>query len=316
MTRNSNNKIRALLAVDGSEESLGAVRYVAKSLQRATTEVILYQVISKVPEVFWDLGKDPVWQKKIESVKAWEKQQEKQAGIFLKTVLDIFAKNGFAPDQITSRIGIQKEGIARDIVAEARRGYDLLVIGRGKNCLFTEMPLGSVASKLIYANGAPSLWLIGGKPSSDKVLVSMDFSPNAMRAVEHAGRMFNRGTNTFTLFHAIRGIPINYEGMEEIFPDEYRQQLLDDAEREIRPAMEIAEAKLHQLDIAPERICSKIIAGVGSRAATIMDEARRGGYGTIVMGRRGITEVPDFTMGRVTNKVVQVARDQTLCIVS
>lgn len=315
MKKNS-RKIRVLLALDGSEESLIAVRYVAKSLQKATTEVVLFQVISKIPEVFWDLGRDPVWQKKIDSVREWERQQEKHAAVFMKTVLEIFSQSGFHPSQITSRIGIQKEGIARDIVAEARHGYDLLVIGRGKNCIFTEMPLGSVASKLIYANGAPSLWLIGGKPSSKKVLVSMDFSDNAMRAVEHAGKMFNRGRNTFTLFHAIRGIPINYEGMEEIFPDEYRQQLLDDAERNIRPALKVAEAKLRRLDISPERICSKIIAGVGSRAATIMDEARRGGYGTIIMGRRGITEVQDFTMGRVTNKVVQIARDYTLSIVS
>jgi len=53
-----------------------------------------------------------------------------------------------------------------------------------------------------------------------------------------------------------------------------------------------------------------------SRAAAIVQEAKQNGYGTIVVGRRGITEVAEFSMGRVTNKLTQLAKTQALCIIA
>lgn len=39
-------------------------------------------------------------------------------------------EKGFAADRVTTKIRPKKRGIARDILAEARSGYDLIVIGR------------------------------------------------------------------------------------------------------------------------------------------------------------------------------------------
>ena len=88
-----------------------------------------------------------------------------------------------------------------------------------------------------------------------------------------------------------------------------------DAEREIQPALQIARDHLEKLDIATDRVSTKIITSVRSRAAAIVQEAKQSGYGTIVVGRRGITEVAEFSMGRVTNKLTQLAKTQALCIV-
>ena len=131
----------------------------------------------------------------------------------------------------------------------------------------------------------------------------------------HAGQLFGGGNNTITLFHAIRGISVSIEGMEDIFPDSYRKRLLEDAEKEIRPALKLAELWLSKMGVAPERVSTKIVTGVASRAAAVVEEAKKGGYGTIVAGRRGISEVADFSMGRVTNKLSQLAKEQSLCIV-
>jgi nucleotide-binding universal stress UspA family protein len=38
--------------------------------------------------------------------------------------------------------------------------------------------------------------------------------------------------------------------------------------------------------------------------------------GTIIMGRRGLSRTQDFFMGRVTNKVVYLAREKSVWIVS
>ncbi|MBU1564506.1 MAG: universal stress protein [Proteobacteria bacterium] len=309
-------KIRKiLLAVDGFEQSMDAVRYVCNSVQPAKAEVVVYQVMGKVPDVFWDLARDPAWQQKIESLRAWEKQQEAIVASFMNTALALFKEAGFSPGSVATQVGRQKEGIARDIIAEARKGYDVVVIGRGKSSAEEGTPLGSVASKILSAATTFSLWLIGGKPTSDKVLIAIDSSEGGFRAVEHAGRMFSHDNNTFTLFHAIRGITVSSEGMEDIFPEAYRQQLMGDAEREIQPVMQIARDSLEKMDISPERISTKIITSVKSRAAAIVQEAKQSDHGTIVVGRRGITEVAEFSMGRVTNKLTQLAKTQALCIV-
>jgi nucleotide-binding universal stress UspA family protein len=314
MKGEGNKKI--LLAVDGSDESLAVVRYVSESVQPTGSEILLYQVVSKVPEVFWDLGKDPAWLGKIEAIRDYEHKQEGFAASFLNKAVEMFKSAGFNPGNVTARIGVLHEGIARDIVAEAKRGdYGVLVIGRGKSASMQDMPLGGVASKILSAGPAPAIWLVGGKPSSDNILVAMDASNSSIQAVKHAGRMFNQGRNTITLFHAVRGISVTMEGMEDIFPDAYRKRLLEDAEREIRPALKLAELWLTEMDIAAERISTKIVTGVSSRAAAVVEEARSGNYGTIVAGRRGISEVADFSMGRVTNKLTQLAKEQSLCIV-
>ena len=63
------------------------------------------------------------------------------------------------------------------------------------------------------------------------------------------------------------------------------------------------------------RISTKIITGVQSRAAAIVKEARQGDYETIVLGRRGLSQVRTFFIGRVTNKVIHMARDRTVWVV-
>jgi nucleotide-binding universal stress UspA family protein len=234
----------------------------------------------------------------------------------MDSALALFNKAGFSPERVTTKIGRQKEGIARDIIAEARQGYDVVVIGRGKTSAEEGTPLGSVASKILSAATSFSLWLIGGKPNSDKVLIAMDSSEGGLRAVDHAGTLFNHDNNFITLFHAIRGITVSSEGMEDIFPEAYRQQLMGDAEKEIQPALQIAVDHLENMDISPDRISTKIITSVRSRAAAIVQEAKQNGYGTIIVGRRGITEVAEFSMGRVTNKLTQLAKTQALCIIA
>lgn len=312
----SEGKKKILLTVDGSDESLAVVRYVSEAVQPAGSEILVYQVISKVPEVFWDLGKDPAWLPKIEAVREYEKKQESFAVGFMNKAVNLFKDAGFKPGSVATRIGVQHEGIARDIVAEAKvGGYEVVVIGRGKSASAPGTPLGGVASKILGTSPTPTVWLVGGRPGSDKVLVAMDSSDNSLKAVTHAGQMFNHGKNTFTLFHAIRGISVSMEGMEDIFPESYRQRLLEDAESEIRPALKRGELALIKMDIAPDRITTKIVTGVRSRAAVIVEEATKGGYGTIIVGRRGVSEVADFSMGRVTNKLTQLAKDQSLCIV-
>jgi nucleotide-binding universal stress UspA family protein len=52
-----------------------------------------------------------------------------------------------------------------------------------------------------------------------------------------------------------------------------------------------------------------------SRSGDIMRAAREGAYGTIVVGRGGVSKVGDFLMGRVTSHVLNQAKDFAVWIV-
>ena len=53
------------MAVDGSEQAFEAVRYVSRLLPPNRMEVVLFHVMTKVPESFWDMEKEPTLRQKI-----------------------------------------------------------------------------------------------------------------------------------------------------------------------------------------------------------------------------------------------------------
>lgn len=59
-----------------------------------------------------------------------------------------------------------------------------------------------------------------------------------------------------------------------------------------------------------------MIMGYQSRAASLYNEAEKNGYGTIVIGRRGISVVEEFFMGRVARKITQMAKNSAVWIAS
>ena len=49
-----------LLAVDGSDRSHDAVRYASKILNPEKTHVVLFHVMWKIDQAFWDMGINPI----------------------------------------------------------------------------------------------------------------------------------------------------------------------------------------------------------------------------------------------------------------
>ena len=68
---------KILLAVDGSEHALEAVRYVSKMPPFRELEVVLFNVHSPIPEAYWDLGKKASFGWAIHDVRAWERERDK-----------------------------------------------------------------------------------------------------------------------------------------------------------------------------------------------------------------------------------------------
>lgn len=76
---------------------------------------------------------------------------------------------------------------------------------------------------------------------------------------------------------------------------------------EIIPFIEESKSMLVNAGIRLDQISVKITGGTSSAARDILEEAKKGDYGTIVLGRRGISMLKEFFMGSVTNKVLQAS---------
>ena len=67
--------------------------------------------------------------------------------------------------------------------------------------------------------------------------------------------------------------------------------------------------------IGENQITIRVVDGSRSESADILKEAENSNTGTIVLGLHGYSGVNDYTMGSVTRKVLNTAKNMTVCIV-
>jgi len=297
---------RLLIAVDGSEQSFEAVRYASQVLPPGKMKVVLFHVQSKIPESFWDIEKDPSFRHRLAPVAAWAMQQEKAMEEFMERSRQLFVDRGVPEEAVTIKIQERQVGIARDIAREAQKDYDAVVVGRWGVSKLKDLVWGSIANKLVGHLVQNPLWVVGGVPRPGKVLVTLDTSEEAMRAVDYVGAMLEGTDWQITLFHVIRG----FEDWLAELKEDYEQ-----AAKAISTVFEEASARLEKVGLKRDRIFTKIVSGMTSRAEAIFLEAKNGGYGTIVVGRTGLSRVEEFFMGRVSSKVMQLAKEMAVWVV-
>jgi len=294
-------KMKMLLAVDGSENSLEIVRYAAKIPAFREMTTVLYNVRSKIPEGYWDLEKNGSAAWRISEVRVWEKEHDKVIQGCMRKAENILQRAGFPKESIEVKIRNRKQGFARDIIKEAKRGYDGVLVGRkGMNNL-KDLVVGSIATKLIEKISFVPILVVGKNPKPGSVLLALDGSDNAGRAVDYVGKVLGDSDYAARLIHVIRGDNPEY---------------VNERKMEMNGVFDEARGKLIISGFNPDRITTKIITGARSRAAAVAQEAKEGGYGTIVVGRRGLSSVRDFLMGRVSNKLIHLAKNQAVWAVN
>jgi nucleotide-binding universal stress UspA family protein len=315
-------KRRLLIALDGSEQSFEAVRYASQVLPPGKMKVVLFHVQSKIPESFWDIEKDPSFRHRLAPVAAWAMQQEKAMEEFMERSRQLFVDQGVPREAVDVKIKDREVGIARDIAREAQKDYDAVVLGRWGMSKIKDLVWGSIANKVVGHLVQSPLWVVGGSPQPGKYLVAMDGSDEAMRAVDYVGTMLAGSDCTVTLFHVLRGLEFLSLGFEgafvpspEVLGGEEIKAEFQRAEEAIKTVCNQAIDRLEQAGLKGDQINTKIVSGAASRAKAIVEEAKNEGYGTIVVGRRGLSRVEEFFMGRVSSKVIQLAKEMAVWVV-
>ncbi len=308
----NNKKEKLLIAVDGSERSNETVRYVANFLPFRDMRVTLFNVFSAIPKYYQDLEKDPQFHGSAVNVRAWEAGQRKIINAFMEKAVEKLNNAGFSKTDIEVKVQNKKVGIARDIVAEARNNYRFVVSGRKGVSQISQMVLGGTASKLLEKVNFTTLVLHGNRqPPAGNILLAVDESTCAAQAVDLVGKTLSSHNIKISLVHVIRRSDEGQFGFQKYFmPDGGYTVALTETEAMLNKT----KNRLIDLGFKDDDIDIKVLTGT-SRAARIVMEADAGVYAAIVLGRRGISKVQEFFLGRVSNKVVQIARKHTVWVV-
>ena len=306
---------KLLVAVDGSEQSLEVVRYVAGVCAPKRIGVTLFHVLSPVSESFWDHRAAPE-SSGTEPYREWLAHHQAAIEVYMDGARQVLSESGFPDEAVRVVLQPRQEGIARDILKEARRGYRAVAVGRiGRNPI-TRLVMGSVASKLVAALTEVTLWLVDGRPDCRRVLVCIGVSPAAACVVDHVGRMLSGSPAEITLFHAIRNPETDWASESDPSAGEAAAEQEMRARKALVPVFGKAVASLEAAGISSERISVKVISGMATRGGTLYAQALHGGFGTIVVGRRGVSNVKTFPIGRVPMKLVQLINEQAVWVVS
>jgi nucleotide-binding universal stress UspA family protein len=144
------------------------------------------------------------------------------------------------------------------------------------------------------------------------MLIAIDDSRNAMKAVEYIATQC-RGTEDLRigLVYVLPNLPAIFWDEGHILSEGEKQERkrvvdkwLADRRTQMEPVFQKATEILKEAGISSRQIQTKSISDSTDVAESILEEARNGGYQTIVVGRRGISEGKRLLLGGVTNKII------------
>lgn len=301
------NKHTLLVAVDGEEKSFKTIQYLGTFRPYRGKTLVLFNVMNRVPEYYYDLGAEAFSRDIPTRGRAWEQGTRKRMDAFMKAARVKLIACGFPPERVRIEIHQRARGIARDILDEAQKGYHALVLRRrgiAKSVL--PVPLGSVSAKLIEEAVDVPLILAGVRELTHTLFLAVDGSGGAQRAVAFAAKTLQGSGCRFVLGSVIR----DFCG-----PDDGSREWEENGTVIVETALESARKVLLDAGFRDDRIALRVIKGVKSRAGAIVETAMTDDCDTIVLGRKGKSRVSDFNIGRVPWKVVHGARRMTVWMI-
>lgn len=308
-------KRKVLIAVDQSVHSKRAMKYAARMADLVNEiNFVLFYV---QPMLSQYLIQDAVTRPKAKSQLDQLKKKNQAAALDLLENCKLQLREmGVDAGCIELKTTPRDAGIADDILNTAEAGnYDAVLIGRRGLSTFQELFVGSVTTNLVSHSKQTPVWLVDGTVASDNVLIAVDGSVNSLRAVDHAAFMLSNCPGAkLELLHVqprlgeFCDIDIN-----NIEVDSLKQSMHKANERCITDFRVQAINMLTESGFADDQISFRQIQKRLSPAKAIVDELQNNDFGTLVIGKQGMSS--SQFMGRVAGTVVQKINDRAVWVV-
>ena len=304
---------KILLPIDGSRRSFDTIRRFATMHPFRKHTVVLFHVFNGIPEYYLDIGKESQSVKIIPEVRAWENNQRNQIKAAMDKAHRLLLQSGFSKESVKVIIQDRKRGIARDIIHEAHDRYSAVVIRRRGKGALRSLVLGSVATKLIQSITFVPLLIIGKQKLTGRLLIVVDGSPGARRAVDFVADFQGGYDFDVHLVHVIRE-NITIGPTQPNLANPLESQEVETARA--KEIFKVASKRLVAGGFSYNQISEKIITSATSRSMAITELARKEGIDTIILGRQGVSQSSSFVIGRVANKVIHMARQCSVWVIN
>ncbi len=154
-----------------------------------------------------------------------------------------------------------------------------------------------------------------------KMLIALDDSESAMRAVEYAGQQFSGdGDAQIGLVHVLPNLPAIFWDEGHILSDEEkkdRKKVVDkwiaDRKAMMEPVFRRAVEVLAKSGIKDRQVKTKSISDSTDVARSIIEEAKDNGYLTIIVGR--CDHAAKHLLGSVSGKIVNLGAGIAVTVV-
>ncbi len=307
---------KVLVAVDGSEQSLRAIRYTASVFPPDRTQIVLFHVQAQLFDLFSDLDAYPHYKSRVTGLKRWATEQKMEITNTMDSAVVYFKQKGFPQSAITIKIPSKKVGITQDIIKESYDGYHAIVVGNTGWSRFKDWLIKSTAIKLVAKIKHVPVVVVGGKPDAKNLLVAFDGTHGAMKGVACVGALVGASGHDLQLYSIIGSKKKFWPKDNAYFTIDNCVSRIVTANMEIGERLEEARTRLLAEGIPSDRIFLRIHAVDRDRATHIVQEAKNNNFGSIVVGRRGlITFFDEFFIGRISDQVLKLADELAVWVI-
>ncbi len=306
---------KVLISLDDSLQSSRVVDYAVRiSSVIQDMEYTLMNVQPPIPPFITDEAKKD--SKAYQELARLKQRNETAANAVLEKCKTRMADRGVPESRIEFLTRPRRLGVAQDILDTAEKGmYDALLLGRRGLTKAQQLFIGSVSNKIINNASVIPVWIIDGEITSMKILVAVDGSSASLRAVDHLTYMVGGNPDvTITFLHVTPKLAdyCSIDLGEEDGTQTLEAALLEEDAKCIDAFHAKAMSMIKEAGIAEDQVAFKTKTTTMGVAKAVREEARRGKYGTVVIGRKGQSN--SFFMGSVSNKLIQMMTNCALWV--
>ena len=194
--------------------------------------------------------------------------------------------------EVDARV-VEYEDPAETVLQVAKdEEYDLVVMGNRGETEVEVYSLGSITEKVSRHAECPVL-IVKQKTKLSKILVAVDGSESAEKAIEYAVQLAKKHKAEVTLLNV---------GESKLF------------DFEPNVVREVGEHVLSDAAAKVKGLKLKTLLEFGNPAETIIEVAEKGNYDLIVVGSRGLSNVKRFFLGSVSDDVSHHAKCSVLIV--
>lgn len=281
-----------MIAVDDSRHSKVAVRYAVDIYQvLKNVKFTVMHVQPTISQYLLDEAKSrPQAYAELEKV---NRKNAATAQRLLDEYQALMTAAGIAEEHLQLKTQPRRLGVAKDILEAGLAGhFDALILGRRGLSSLQDMLVGSVSANIVSNSIDTPVWLVDEEGASQNIMIAVDGSENSFKAVDHLAFIIGGNTDLkVSFFHVTPRLqdfcPVDFEESDSATLEEIIRQ---GDQHCVDQFFSHAQKRLAEAGIQQNQISFKTTEGVFRVGKAVLDEYRKGNFGTLVVGRRGMNK--------------------------